>query len=256
MGPISTYTLAEPPISLSTTSITQTSVGLTWSTNGNTAGTLYGIERSTDGVNFIQIDAVTAITYADQTVVGGLQYFYRVRAFNGDGAPSDYSNIVTAVVPAPLVSPKTPGGFWAGGATVGSAYQVTYHWRAVTERTDGSPLTNLVGYQIFKSNNILAPENEWVLISTITDTSWTTTSDPNSTAYYAVRAIDASELTSGYTHSIDDSPGLIHYFISSDGFSRAQVPQMAANVFAKKTTLMEVIYLCNGRRSLLKKQGE
>ena len=71
-GPISTFTLANPPVSLATTSVTSTSVGLSWSDGGNPSGTLYGVERSTDGVVFTEINNVSATSDTDSTALGGI----------------------------------------------------------------------------------------------------------------------------------------------------------------------------------------
>ena len=120
-----------------------------------------------------------------------------MRAYNGNNVPDRLQQYrPTVTTPAPLIAPKMPGGFYATGQAIGSSYRVTYNWRAVTERIDGSALTNLAGYEIYASSNILAPQNEWVLITTVTATSWSTTGNPNDPEYYALRAIDTSGLNS------------------------------------------------------------
>ena len=76
--------------------------------------------------------------------------------------------------------------------------------------------------------------NQWILVTTTTATTWSMTAVPNSPAYFALRAVDTSGLQSGYISSmIDDTAELTHYFLSSDGFTRAQLPQNAANVLRK-----------------------
>ena len=231
---VSSYTLAEPPLNLSTTTVTEVSVGLAWDGNGNPSTALYGVERSLDGITFIEVAQARTPSYSDQNVSGGISYTYRVRAINENGTPSAYSNLLVVLTPGVPTAPKVPSGYWAAAQTIGSSYQVTYHWRAVTERTDGSPLTNLADYEIYISSNVLAPMNQWVLVTTVTATSWTTAAAPNSPAYYALRAVDTGGVQSGYTHIIDDGAELVHYFISSDGFTRAQVPQNAANVLRQE----------------------
>ena len=91
----SSYTLAEPPLNLSTTTVMEVSVGLIWDGNGNPSTTLYEVERSTDGATFIQVATVRTPSYADQNVSPGTPYRYRVRAINENGTPSVYSNILS-----------------------------------------------------------------------------------------------------------------------------------------------------------------
>jgi hypothetical protein len=228
-GLVSTYTLAAPPILLSTTAVTATSVSLSWNGNGDPNTTQFGVERSTDGVTYAALATQLGTTFQDVTVIGGFTYSYRVRAFNANNIPTTYSNVVTVTIAGSPVNPKVPSGFWAEGAGV-----VTYHWRVVSQRTDGSTLTNLAGYEIYQSNNVLTPLNQWVLVTTVTTNSWTTTATPGSPSYYCVRAIDAAGLQSAYTHVIDDTNGLVHYFIYTDGLTRAQLPQVAANVLLQQ----------------------
>jgi hypothetical protein len=164
---------------------------------------------------------------------------------NGQGTPTASSNVLAVTTLGVIVAPKMPGGYWAESQTTGGVFTATYHWEEVTERMDGSPLTNLAGYQIYVSSNILAPAAEWVLVTTVTTNAWSVASSPGSPAYYAVRAVDTLGLASGYTHAIDSSARLVHYFIAPDGVTRAEVPQVAANIlrqvynrFASNLTLV------------------
>ncbi len=83
-----TYTELSAPTSLGATALIAHLVTLQW--NDNTSIEVgYAIERSTDGVNFVEIGRTTAqnITgsYLDTTVNPVTSYFYRVRAFNAGG---------------------------------------------------------------------------------------------------------------------------------------------------------------------------
>ena len=71
-------------------------------------------------------------------------------------------------------------------------------------------------------------------MTTVTGTTWSTTAVAGSTVYYAVRAVDTNGITSSDSHAIDDSAELVNYFISGDGFTRATVPQNAANVLRRE----------------------
>jgi hypothetical protein len=84
-------------------------IDLAWTDNADNE-TGFEIERSTDGVNFGQIDTVGAnvTAYSDTTVAENTTYWYRVRAYNG-GGNSAYSNIASDTTPTcPVVPPAAP----------------------------------------------------------------------------------------------------------------------------------------------------
>ena len=227
---ISTYTLAQPPISLSTTVVSFTGVGLAWNGNGNPAGTVFSLERSTDGVSYAPVVSQTTVTYMDQGVSQGTTYAYRVRAFNKVNVPTAYSNVVSVTTPGSTSLPKTPPGLTAVRTQTGpSTFQIAFQWHHVGLRTDGSTLANLTGYQIYKSTSLLAPRSQWVNISTPTTESWTTTTD-GSVSYYAWRTVDTNGMTSAWSQVLDDGADPNHFFTAADFVSRVQLPGSAAKV--------------------------
>jgi lysyl endopeptidase len=84
-------------------------IDLAWTDNAdNESG--FRIERSTNGVNFGEIDTVgvNVTTYNDTTVAENTTYWYRVRAYNGAGN-SAYTNIASDTTPTcPVVPPAAP----------------------------------------------------------------------------------------------------------------------------------------------------
>jgi titin len=89
------------PTSLAASALSNTQVKLTWQDNAtNELG--YKIERSTDGVTFVQIGttAADANTYIDLTATSLTAYSYRVRAAGNSGLDSDYSNVASVTTPA------------------------------------------------------------------------------------------------------------------------------------------------------------
>jgi len=131
-APIST-TLAAPN-SLVATAVSSTQIRLTWADGGvNESGFL--IERSTDGKHFAQIASVGAnVThYADNDVLAGKNYFYRVSA-TANGTVSGYSNVSKAMALA--VTPYTYlSDIPASGGSVG--------WGAIHNdlTVKGNPIT-------------------------------------------------------------------------------------------------------------------
>ena len=228
---ISTFTLASPPTSLSTTSVTSNAVGLAWLDGGNPSGTLFSLERSTDGINFAVLTTQTGLTYSDTSVSAGTTYMYRVRAVNGDNVPSAPSNSVLVTTLGTPVAPKRPSGLWIERVDAGGGnFNMTYHWHAVTERTDGSALSNLSGYQIYTSASLLTPRAQWTLVTTVGGTSWPTTANTSVVNYYSLKAIDANGLQSDWTEILDDSADMDHVYMYGDNISRVTLPQSAANV--------------------------
>ena len=141
-----TVTIANPvpaaPTALTATAASGPRVDLAWAdASSNESG--FKIERSTDGVTFTQIGTVTAevIAYADTTVVAGVTYHYRVRAFNAAG-DSSYSDLAMVSVPAAATVPFAPTGLTL---TVASASRVDVAW------TDRS--SNESGFKIERSRN-------------------------------------------------------------------------------------------------------
>src|SRR4029077_8057671 len=65
-SPVATrYTFAVVPGTPSVTGVTETTVALSWNANSNPSGTLYGLERSLDGVVFGQVTLLASTTDQD-----------------------------------------------------------------------------------------------------------------------------------------------------------------------------------------------
>jgi len=84
------------PVNLTATAVSSNQINLAW-TNTSTSQTGVKVERSPDGVNFLQIAvaAATATSYSDTGLTASTTYTYRVRATSGTG-DSPYSNTASA----------------------------------------------------------------------------------------------------------------------------------------------------------------
>ena len=232
---ITTYTLANVPINLSSTSVAQTSVGLQWGANGNPAGTSYQLERSTDGINFTPVVTQTELSFTDIALLPGTVYQYRVRALNGAGAPTAYDGPIQVQTLGSPIMPKRPIGLWGERVSAGvNTFTVTFHWRPVTQRTDGSALTNLAGYQVYTTQNLLSARETWTLKTVSPTENWPTTVPSDAVTYYTFRTIDTSGLVSDWSDIMDDSVDLNHIFVASDNTSRAVLPQAPANALRRE----------------------
>jgi hypothetical protein len=111
------------------------------------------VERSTDGSDWVQIDALEqdARTYADASLYPNTTYHYRVRAFNASGL-SGYSNVASATTLEGLdlvaVGYKVKAEYrvdltWSGGTSPGyDLYRNSYRF---AEDIAGDAYTDIVG---------------------------------------------------------------------------------------------------------------
>ena len=87
------------PSGLSATPVSNSRIDLSWTDNSNNeAG--FKIERSQDGVNYIQIATLEAnvTSYANTGLSAGNTFNYRVCAYNAAG-DSAYTNVASATTP-------------------------------------------------------------------------------------------------------------------------------------------------------------
>src|SRR2546430_212325 len=97
---VPTTQLPAAPTNLSATAPSSMQINLTWTDNANNEEG-FTIDRSTDNSSFFRIASVgaNATSYSDTGLAAGTTFYYRVRAFNGDGA-SAWSNPAQATTPA------------------------------------------------------------------------------------------------------------------------------------------------------------
>jgi fibronectin type 3 domain-containing protein len=118
-------TAPSAPGTLTATANTPTQIALSWGASTGTV-TNYHIERSSDGVTFVEIATSATTGYNDNAVSSGKTYSYRVRAENA-GAFSGYGN--TAQATTPQVPPSVPSSLVASAPT---PTQVNLTWTAST----------------------------------------------------------------------------------------------------------------------------
>ena len=166
------------PTDLVATAPSGTRVDLVWLDNAsNESG--YQIERSSDGIAFLQIAtaAANATSYTDGTVSSGLTVHYRVRAVHATGN-SEYSN--TSSVTPPEDPPMAPTALSASAA---SGTWVNLVW---TDNAD-----NETGFKIERSSdgvNFTQVGTTGADDSTYGDS----TVSPDSPYHYRVRATNAA----------------------------------------------------------------
>jgi uncharacterized repeat protein (TIGR01451 family) len=117
------------PSNLVATAVSQSRIDLSWTASTDNVGvTGYHVERcqGTNCSSFAEIANPTGTTYSDTGLTAGTTFRYRVRANDGSGNLSQYSNIATAATQgapnsaptATIVTPAT-GTTWKVGDTIG-----------------------------------------------------------------------------------------------------------------------------------------
>jgi fibronectin type 3 domain-containing protein len=121
------------PSSLGASSVSNSQINLSWTgSNDNVGVAQYRVERC-PGVgcaNFAQIATPTGTTFNDTGLAASTSYSYRVRAADGAGNVSNYSNVASATTQAASQPPATPTFVQQGSAvpqtTSTSSVVVTY----------------------------------------------------------------------------------------------------------------------------------
>jgi titin len=141
---VTATTLPNPPkapAKLTATAVSKTRINLAWADSSNDE-TGFRIERKTGAAGtYAQVGSVNANvkTFADTSLIGGTQYFYRVRAFN-TGGNSGYSNEANA-----KTFPNAPAAPNALAATVAGGDKVTIAWQDNSNDEDGFKVESKLG---------------------------------------------------------------------------------------------------------------
>jgi len=195
----STSTLADTtppsaPSNLAATVASQTQINLAWTASTDNVGvTGYLVERCQGPgcSDFAQIGTATGTTFSNTGLATGTSYSYRVRATDAANNLGAYSNVATALTPAPDVTPPTaPSNLTA---TAVSATQINLAW---TASTDNVGVTN---YLIERCT--FANCTSFAQIAMTTGTTFNDTGLVANWAYsYRVRATDAASNFSDYSN--------------------------------------------------------
>ncbi len=167
------------PSGLSASATSGTQASLSWSASTDSGGSNlsgYKIERCQGSgcSGFVQIAVTASTSYPDTTLSSGVTYRYRVRAYDGAGNNSGYSNTVAVTTPD-TVAPTVPSGL---AAAAPSSNSVNLTW---TGSTDNVAVT---GYKVYRGGT---------QIGTAGATNYTDNTVVGSTAYtYTVSAYDSA----------------------------------------------------------------
>ena len=102
------YSLADAPLNLSTGAVSEASAVLLWSEAGNASGTLFELTRSTDGTDGVVVQTTSGEAALEASLAPGTTYYWRLRAVNGNGIRTAFSNQASTVTPA-SIAPSLAG---------------------------------------------------------------------------------------------------------------------------------------------------
>lgn len=224
----SVYTLAAVPASLLIGNVGFTDITLNWNANGNSNGTQYRLERSLDGTNFLPLTTVTITTHTDSGLAELTTYYYRVRATNGDGINTTYSNIVSTRTPLQVdfLAPHKPMGL--KGVLDPSGRAFTLIWDSVTTNSDNTSMSDLSGYHVYRRTSLYGSGTR----ITSTPLSVTAFADQvdGQTFYYTLTAIDNSGNESLHSLTADSSANANIIYLAPDNLSSVVMPQTVNNL--------------------------
>ncbi|UPT75947.1 MAG: hypothetical protein M0D55_09910 [Elusimicrobiota bacterium] len=117
-------TMAAVPAGLAAVGVQQTSVTVNWTANGNPAGTVYELERST-GPGYLALVSTTSLSYFDGYLTPAVTHYYRIRAANVEAVASAYASSIAVVA---LPPPALPGIAGTPAGTALGTSSVTWTW--------------------------------------------------------------------------------------------------------------------------------
>ena len=184
------------PTNLTATAASTTQINLVWTASTDNVGvTGYKVERCSGAAcaNFVQIATPAGTTFSDTGLTASTSYSYRVRANDGAGNNSAYSNTASATTQtSPDTTPPTaPTNLTA---TAASTTQINLSWTASTDNV------GVAGYLVERCSGAACAN--FVQIATPAGTTFSDTGLIASTSYsYRVRADDAAGNDSAYSNT-------------------------------------------------------
>jgi len=190
-------TIAAGPTGLSATTGSTSQINLSWTAPSGTFNvTNYLVERCQGSgcANFSQIGTVPAgtTTFGNTGLTPSTTYSYQVRATDGAGNFTAYSNTAVATTAAVVdtQAPTAPGNL---GATAAGNTQINLSWVAATDN---------VGVTNYLVEGCITANCTFAQIGTTTSTTFNNTGLSSGTGYsYRVRAADAANNLGPYSNT-------------------------------------------------------
>ncbi|OGS39266.1 MAG: hypothetical protein A2551_00090 [Elusimicrobia bacterium RIFOXYD2_FULL_34_30] len=185
---ITTYTAANKPGNPWIFETSSSTIWLWWNQQNNSIDTAFDVEKSLDNSNFELIEtisfAVDTANYIVETLSPNTTYYLRVRAKNGDGIYTEYSETISTKTLSAPIGPDITLPVIAILDPSGSSYKNSL--LTISGTAEDNVEVSLVNISIFDLNN---PPNYWNgsawqtseywLDCTVNQSSWTYTSLPD-----------------------------------------------------------------------------
>ncbi len=215
------------PTALGATAVSSARIDLSWTASTDNVGVAgYLIERcqGPSCSTFAQIAAPggTATTYSDTGLATNTSYSYRVRAKDGAGNLSPYSNVSSAMTLPDTQPPTAPSNL---GANAVAGNRVDLSWTAATDNV------GVTGYLIERCQGAGCSSFAQVAAPAGTATTFSDTTVVTGTSYsYQVRATDSagnlgpySNVASATTPAPDTQAPTAPSGLAATGVSNAQI---------------------------------
>jgi len=186
---------------------------ITWSANTETELTGYRVLRYNDAAETGATATFTTLltTYVDSPLVAGQTYVYRIQALGNGGLVSKLSTFASATIPEDNNAPAAPGVL---SAVLSGDTNIQLTWSAPKSDLDGTTLTGLSGYRVYRSQG--TGSAGFQVVGNV-DSAVVTYLDAglaqSTTFIYRVSALDASGNESSFSSSVSLTTG------SSSGIS-------------------------------------
>ncbi len=136
------------PASLAVTTITSSSITISWAASTDNVGVAgYYVYRNGSRLVISTSSALTATTYTDSGLTWGTTYIYTVAAYDASGNISSQSSPVTATTISDIYPPSTP---FLLSATTKSSGEIDITWSPSTDNV------GVAGYYIYRGGSQIA----------------------------------------------------------------------------------------------------
>ncbi|MCM1076480.1 MAG: fibronectin type III domain-containing protein [Bacteroides sp.] len=202
-----TYPYIKKPLKLAVTNQGKNTLTLSWDVNGN-ADHGFVVEASTDGKTFAEVAKAEAgvTTVVVEGLTPASEYQLRLRATDGKGLYSDYSNTVaTETIDDPSAPKPSVNPFPADGAKEGVAAGITFTWENNVKTYGGT-----VYYTLYLGDSV---ESMTAVATDITATKWEDKDlQSNKTYYWRVDARNDIGTTPGTLWSFSTTSGGVLFY--------------------------------------------
>lgn len=208
-------------------------IEFSWSASDPSRVGHYLVEWSNDaGVNYTSV-TTDSTSYRLSPAESGTSYLYRVTPYNYLGVSG---STVTSGVSTPTVNDGTTPNAPSIVSISGGYRTATVDWNEPTQNTDGSDLTDLRYYRVYRGTSSNPTTEIGVTYSSIfTDGGLA----DNTTYYYRIKAVDTSGNESAYSvqDSVTTNPELVDGADGADGADGDDGPRGAGRWHVGVTTL-------------------